>query len=1109
MERLHRYHCANRSRMRVTDERSTARSRSGSEGTSDRALEAVRVRLLGGFRVSVGSRTIGQAEWPLRKAANLLKLLALAPGHRLHRERVMDALWPDSGRRAASNSLRRTLHSARRVLDPDAGSRYLASEEEQLVLCPDASIWVDVEAFEEAAAAARRSGVPAAYRAALDLYAGDLLPSDRYEGWAEEKRGESRRLHLELLVELAEAYEQWGDLARAVEALRMAVAKEPALEETHAGLMRLYALSGREGEALAQYERLRATLSKGLGFRPSTATKRLRDEIASGEFPLTLASLTGAPREERPLQSSGHNLPAPRTSFVGRERELLEVKRELAMTRLLTLTGTGGSGKTRLALEVARSLVGAYPDGVWLVELAPISEGALVPQATARALGVKEQPEEPLTETLAGVLRNRRALLVLDNCEHLVEALARLVDVLLDSCPLLGVLATSREPLGIPGEAQRLVSHLSVPDARQQPMAEELERYESVRLFAERARYRNASFALTPQNAQAVARICERLDGIPLALELAAARVGLSEEQIASRLGDSLGLLTTGSRIAPPRQRSLRGALDWSYDLLGEPERALFGKLSVFAGGWTLEAAEAVGSGEGNEEGEILDLLLGLVDKSLVAAETTGKGGERYRMLEPVRQYARERLEERGEVGAIRRTHAGFFLALAEEADTNLRGPEQGVWLERLETEHDNMRAALAWSLKIGEAQLGLRLAGALAWFWDVRGHYTDGLGWLEGLLGKASAAPTAARAKALVGARRLMALYGDYERAGITTGEGLRLYQEIGDRKGIARSRADLGWITLAQGDLERTKMLTEGLPRNQESEDTDVRSRGFGTLGWLAWDRGDLERGQNLLEEGLEISRKSKDVRGIVYGLTNVGYAAMLRGDYERAKALTEEGLTLSRELGGQPGVVYLLCNLGTIAQEQGDRERAAVLFEESVKRNRKWGHKAILAELMEGIAVEAGAYGVAVRAARLYGAAEALREAIGVPLPESDRPRYGRHTAAACSLVDKETWREAWAEGKAMKLEQAVEYALSAGDLPKIAKRPPEQTSAEARTPLLTRREREVAELVARGLTNRRIAEELFVSERTVDHHVSNILKKFKLSSREQLASRLGDQ
>ena len=1056
----------------------------------------------------MGSRTIRQNEWRLRKASALVKLLALAPRHRLHREQVVDMLWPDSGKKAASNSLRKTLYAARRALDPAGGARYLASENDSLVLCPGSSLWVDVEAFEEAAATARREHEPAAYRAAIELYVGELLPEDLYEEWAEERRRELRTMFLSLLVELATVHEERAEHGQGVEVLRRAVAEEPILEEAHAGLMRLYALLGQEAEALAQYERLREALSKRLGTEPSTATNRLRDEIASGEFHPDRSSPAATPQGDEPLYSSRHNLPAPRTSFIGREREMLEVKRALAMTRLLTLTGTGGSGKTRLALEVARSLVGAYPDGVWLVELAPLSEGALVPQAAAQALGVRERPAQPLTDTLAVFLRTKQALLVLDNCEHLVEAVAQLVDVLLDSCPGVRVLATSREGLGIAGEMQQLVSSLSVPDPGQQPTPIELERYESVRLFMERAHYRNPAFVLNPQNMQAVAQICERLDGIPLAIELAAARVGLSVEQIAERLDDSLKLLTTGSRTASARQRTLRGALDWSFELLSEPEQMLFGRLSVFAGGWTLEAAEAVASGGGVKENEVLDLLLGLVDKSLIVARATREGGVRYRMLEPVRQYSRIRLEESGEVEAIGRAHAAFFLALAEEADSELGGPQQRAWLERLETEHDNMRAALTWSVEGRDVEAALRLAGALAWFWGVRGHYTEGRRWLEELLAKGSEASIAARAKALFGAGRLMELYGDYKQAEIATNEGLRLYQYLADRMGVARSRSYLGWITLAQGDLERAKTFTEDLAQSPELVDRDIPDRGLETLGWLAWDQGDIQQGKSLLEESLRISRERGDTRGILYGLINLGFAAMLLGDYEQATTLTEEGLTLSRQLGDQPGIVYLLCNLGTIAQEQGDHERAVELFKESINRNQKLGNKAILAELMEGIAGVAGAYGRALRAARLYGAAEALREAISVPVPAGDRPRYERHIAVACSVIDRETWEKAWAEGKNVALEQAVEYALSEEEHVAPTLSAPEQPSVDTQPSNLTRREREVARLVVRGLTNRQIAEGLFVSERTVDHHVSNILKKLNLSSREQVASRLGD-
>jgi predicted ATPase len=387
-----------------------------------------------------------------------------------------------------------------------------------------------------------------------------------------------------------------------------------------------------------------------------------------------------------PLRSTpSHNLPALRSSFVGREREIEEVKRELATTRILTLTGVGGSGKTRLALEVARDLIEAYPDGVWLVEFAPLSEEALVSKAVAEALKVPERPSEPLSDTLVEVLSSRQLLLLVDNCEHLVGAVARLADGLLDSCPRVRILATSREALGVEGEARWLVPPLSVPKPQGAPSSEELEAYGSVRLFVERAGGRDPSFSAGPENAVAVAGICRKLEGIPLAIELAAARMGtLSLEQIAERLEGSLKLLTGGARTAVNRQRTLKGTLDWSHDLLSEPERVLFRRLSTFAGGWTLEASEAVGSGGGVAEGEVLDLLSRLVEKSLVVARGSDQGGARYRLLEPIRQYAREKLEEGDESEEVHHRHAIFFLAFAEEAEPQLRGREDREWLERL-----------------------------------------------------------------------------------------------------------------------------------------------------------------------------------------------------------------------------------------------------------------------------------------------------------------------------------------------------------------------------------------------------------------------------------------
>src|SRR5829696_6984575 len=580
--------------------------------------EAVRIWLLGGFGVSIGSRSIQKGSWRLRNAAALVKLLSLAPGHRMHREQVMDLLWPDLGKKAASNNLRQTLHAARGTLDPTAASRYLASEDEALVLCPGDSPWVDIEVFEEATLTARRSRDPAAYRAAIDLYAGDLLPEDRYEAWAEGRREELRQLYLALLIELAGLYEERDEHPLAIEALRKATAKEPTFEEAHLGLMRLHALSGQPERALAQYERLRDALVRGLGTQPGAITHRLRDEIAAGRLAPTPPA--GDRLAEEPSSAGRHNLPASRTSFVGREREMVEVKRTLSMTRLLTLTGAGGSGKTRLALEVGRDIVGVYPDGVWLVELAPLSEPELVAQEVAGTLEVPERPGEPLTDTLVDALGDKGLLLVLDNCEHLVEAAAQLVDALLDSCPRLRVLATSREPLDIRGEALWQVPPLSLPATTDgESRVEGLTRYEAVRLFVDRARLRLPDFGLTQENAGVVARVCRKLDGIPLAIELATARMGaLAVEQVAQRLEGSLGLLTGGSRTAEPRQQTLRATLDWSYDLLSEVEQALFRRLSVSAGGWTLEAAEAACSGGVIEQEVVLDLLGGLVDKSLV-----------------------------------------------------------------------------------------------------------------------------------------------------------------------------------------------------------------------------------------------------------------------------------------------------------------------------------------------------------------------------------------------------------------------------------------------------------------------------------------------------------
>jgi predicted ATPase/DNA-binding CsgD family transcriptional regulator len=764
-----------------------------------------------------------------------------------------------------------------------------------------------------------------------------------------------------------------------------------------------------------------------------------------------------------------HNLTGSLTSFVGREREKEKVGRLLATTRFLTLTGAGGSGKTRLAQEVARDLTEAYPDGAWLVELAPLSEGSLVPGAVAEALQMREQPGRPPESTLVDALREKNLLLVLDNCEHLVDDVARLVELLLRSCPGLTILATSREILGAPGEVSWQVPPLSGPEPAFREPAEELEEYESVRLFVQRARYRNPAFVLTPHNAADVAEICTRLEGIPLAIELAAARVGFSVQEIAARLDDSLRLLTAGSRTATPRQRTLRGALDWSHDLLSEPERVLFRRLSAFAGGWTLQAAEIVGSGDGIEEGAVLDLLSQLVDKSLVLAEAAEDGAVRYRLLEPVRQYAREKLRESGEAEAVGRRHARWCLEFVERVRDGLEGPEQASWVGRMKEEHANAQAALSWTLE-AEPETALRLVATLGYFWYRYGRILEGRRWLEAVLSRTGDVESATRAKTLRLAGVLSEESGLYEQAEKLHEQGLALYRRLGNREGVASSLTSLGALAYAVGDLERALALTQ---------------------------------------ESLALKRELGDERALMSSRNNLGEMMQRAGELSKAQALFEENLQSEEILGDEWGTAVSRLNLGTLAIEQGEPARAEELLLEALRAFQRLGDEDATTECLDSLAGAAGARGDGERAATLFGAAEAAREELGTPIRPVDRERYERFVAASQRGCGKRAWAAAWAAGRAMSLEQAAEYALSLdstflpGDLPQT-----EAGSERFFTPL-TPREQEIAHLVARGLTNRRIAEELSISERTVATHTGRILKKLNLQSRNQVAAWMAEQ
>lgn len=693
------------------------------------------------------------------------------------------------------------------------------------------------------------------------------------------------------------------------------------------------------------------------------------------------------------------NLPLALTSFVGREAEIEEVRGLIRRGRLVTLTGVGGVGKTRLALETARSLSddfaegsgGEFPDGVWLVELDSLAEPSLVAREAASVLGVGERPKREMGRELAAALRDERCLILLDNCEHLLGACAELAEGLLSRCPHLAVLATSREPLGAAGERVWPVPALSVPDSSS---LEAVARSESARLFAERASAASPGFELTEANAPAVAEVCRRLEGAPLAIELAASRVrSMTSAQISARLDDSLGLLAPGLRTAPPRQSTLRATIDWSYDLLSTGERALLRDLSGFSGSFTLEAAEEVcetGPGDG-DHGSVLDLLSRLVDKSLVRALREGEAA-RYRLPEVIRQYAVEKLEEAGEADAVRRRHAVFFRNFAEEAEPGLDGPEQGFWLDLVGEELDNLRAALSWAADSGEAELALRLSTAPAWFWLRRGRLVEGRALVERAL-EVGAGPELAVAKAVHVCGGLAWAQGDREAAALRLGEAAARFRKLDDYE--FRD----AWLSsaLSTYSLERLGGGETG-EALASAEESVTFGRGAG--------------------EGSELAR----------ALGVLGLARLAAGDFEGAREPLEESAALCRRLGDGWLLSFPLGNLAAMALGAGDYGRAQSLAEESVRALRGLGEKWLLSISLAYLAATHAARGRARRATVLFGASEAMREAVGQAEVYSHyRAVHDGGVQSARDALGEEEFDAAWAGGRAMVVEEAISFAL----------------------------------------------------------------------------------
>jgi predicted ATPase/class 3 adenylate cyclase/Tfp pilus assembly protein PilF len=761
------------------------------------------------------------------------------------------------------------------------------------------------------------------------------------------------------------------------------------------------------------------------------------------------------------LSEIPNNLPLQLTSFIGREKEVEQIKTRLKRNRLVTLTGSGGVGKTRLAIQVASELLDEYPNGVWLVELAPITDPALVPRTVCAALDVTAPYNIPALNVLTEYLKTKKILLVVDNCEHLIDSCALLGDSILRTCPQVWMIASSREALGIDGENAYRVPSLSLPDPHGGLQA--IEESEAVKLFIERANAVLPAFEMTELNASFVAQICQRLDGIALAIELAVSRLKiLKVEQIASRLDDAFRLLTGGSRTALPRQQTLRGTIDWSYNLLTNEERTALRRLSVFVGGWTLEAAEYV-----CDNPNMLDLLTHLVDKSLVAVDLEHEDEPRYYLLETIRQYAREKLAESGEGEWLRERHTRWILELAERAEPKLRGPGQLEWHERMEQEIDNLRAALEWSFH-NDYDLGLRIISALIRFWAPHNHEMDCLQYVEKLFSSGLLDPTPLHAKALACASWVAMSPTNIEQMVTFAKAGAEMSREVGDQESLAISlgmlalplswqgehdralplfeesvaiceaagirwvkQAVLGGVGIATqgfGDYERARAAyQESLALCRESGDIEFSLTQLSLLGGLLTEQGEFKQALNYYEESLSVARMFKNKSQQASQLRNMGETNMILGRTAQAKTLFEESITILRDLkffNGDPA--WTFHRMGRVARLQGEYEQARHHYAEGLRLAQKYNSRQSLAWCLAGLAELAALNNQPEKAVRLFGAAEAIPE-FRINLWPHERLEMEQISETIRSQFDEESYAAAYQAGRQMSLDKAVAYAL----------------------------------------------------------------------------------
>ncbi len=825
---------------------------------------ALRINLLGGFRLFCDDMPVMALNTP--RLQSLLTYLVLHGDAPQSRQQLAFLLWSDSTEAQARTNLRHLVHQLRQALP--CAADFLSTDGTTLQWRLGSPFTLDVAEFEQAHAARD-------FDRALKIYQGELLP-DCYDDWILPERERLQQKFINALVQIVQQREERNDYAGAIVAAQRLLRCEPLREETYCDLMRLYALSGDRTGVVRVYDICVTVLRRELGLEPNVETREayercLKWSASARQGAEPVSSIRTCTRSD--------NLPHLLTHFIGRESEMSEVKRLLAAHRLVTLTGAGGVGKTRLALQVGHQVLPLHPHGVWLVELAPLADPALVSQAVMAVFDLPQDARRSPLAMLTDFFREKTALLVLDNCEHVIDACAQLTEQLLTHCPDLRVLSTSRQVLGIDGEVALRVPSLSLPPVGASTR-EALTHSEAAQLFLDRAALALPSLALADPDTPAVAQICRRLDGIALAIELAASRVGLLKvEQIAARLEDGFQLLTDGSRTALPRHRTLRAAIDWSYDMLSGEEQVLLRRLAVFAGGWTLEAAEAVCSEK--DEFDLLDLLTQLVNKSLVVTEHRPECETRYRMLETIRQYAREKLDGSGELLAVRDHHLDYFLKLAEEAASHFGGREK-MWLDHLETEFENVRAAWERSLE-SDIERALRLANAVWEFWAIRGSLQERRGWLMKLLPFTEAwGVSKGRATVLRLAGKSADEVGDDKSACSLLEAALTIARAAGDKRELAWTLQELGIVYAKRSNMvEERACLKESLTLFQEMGDVEGIGAATAGLGWLAMRQGNYTSARTLYDQSLSACRSIDHKEGILNAMRALGSLASRLGD------------------------------------------------------------------------------------------------------------------------------------------------------------------------------------------------------------------------------------